>query len=75
MGKTQIHPCVNNISLDRRFLLLEMKLKDQTITSFVPFVDCFLVGRGQKFFDKCGDKMYGVCHGEFGGKVSCSTCG
>ena len=73
--KTHIHPCVNNKSIVHRFSLLEMKLKDQTITSFLPLVDCFLVGRGQKFFDRCGAKTYGVCQGEFGGKVSCSTCG
>lgn len=73
--KTHIHPCVNNESIVHRFSLLEMKLKDQTITSFLPLVDCFLVGRGQKFFDRCGAKTYGVCQGGFGGKVSCSTCG
>lgn len=69
--KTHIHPCESNKSIVQKFSLLEMKMKEHTITSFLPLVDCFIVGRGQKFFEKCGAKSYGICQGEYGEKVTC----
>lgn len=73
--KEHYHPNENNKSVVPNFLQLEMKMKEHTSTSFLPLVYSFLVGRGQKFFEKCGAKMYGLCQGDFGDKITCSTCG
>ena len=47
--KTHIHPCVNNKSIVHRFSLLEMKLKDQTITSFCLWWIVSLLEEGRSF--------------------------
>lgn len=34
-----------------------------------------LLEDGRSFFEKCGAKIYGLCQGDFGDKITCSTCG
>ena len=55
--------------------LLELTLHGEDNMSYVPLVDGCLVGRGQRFFDRCGAMKFGLCHGDFSDKVTCYVCG
>nr|XP_022304255.1 uncharacterized protein LOC111111522 isoform X2 [Crassostrea virginica] len=55
--------------------LLELTLHGEDNMSYMPLVDGCLVGRGQRFFDRCGAMEFGLCHGDFGDKVTCYVCG
>lgn len=66
--KEHFHLNENNKSIVPNLLLLEMKMKEHASTSVLPLVYSFLVRRRQKFFEKCGAKMYGLCQGDFGDK-------
>lgn len=66
--KEHFHLNENNKSIVPNLLLLEMKMKEHASTSVLPLVYSFLVRRRQKFFEKCGAKMYGLCQGDYGDK-------
>lgn len=36
--------------------------------SYLPLVESFFVGRGRRFYEKCGATAFGVCQGDFGEK-------
>lgn len=57
------------------FPLLLITLKGASSMSYLPLVESFFVGRGRRFYEKCGATAFGVCQGDFGEKISCTLCG
>lgn len=58
----------NNKFIVFNLLLFEMKMKEYVSILVLFLVYSFFVRRRQKFFEKCGVKMYGLCQGDFGDK-------
>lgn len=48
-----------------RTTCLELTLHGEDNISYLTLVEGFLVGRGHRFFDRCGAMKFGFCHGEF----------
>ncbi|XP_062594910.1 uncharacterized protein LOC134256266, partial [Saccostrea cucullata] len=77
-GIAKYYPRENTISVALAGLHISLAfvpLKGDSGRSFLPVVDGCLVGRGQRFFNKCGALDFEICQGDFGEKIECSKCG